>query len=78
MTSAFHHDTKFCSSCNEYVSYLSSIENSYCIQCGAEARMFSKSDWEALQAKLAARKPKGGRPRKEARRTAAAAARAAA
>ncbi|QDV05550.1 hypothetical protein Poly30_10480 [Planctomycetes bacterium Poly30] len=78
MTSTFHHDTKFCSCCNEYVSYLSSIESSYCVQCGAEVRMFSASDWEAVQAKLAARKSKGGRPRKDARRTAAAAARTAA
>lgn len=78
MTSAFHSQKKFCPCCNEYVNYLASIEHSYCIQCGAEARMLSKADWEALQTKLAARKPKGGRPRKEARRTAAAAARAAA
>jgi len=78
MTSAFHNDTKFCPCCNEYVNFLASIENSYCIQCGAEVRMFSKADWAAFQSKMEARKPKGGRPRKDARRAAAASARAAA
>ncbi|MFT6833794.1 MAG: hypothetical protein ACJAZN_003979, partial [Planctomycetota bacterium] len=52
--------------------------SSYCIQCGAQAQMFSEADRAAFQAKLAARKPKGGRPSKNARRTAAAAVRAAA
>ena len=78
MTSAFHNDTKFCPCCNEYVNYLASMESSYCIQCGAQAQMFSEADRAAFQAKLAARKPKGGRPSKDARRTAAATVRAAA
>ena len=72
MISAFHNDTKFCPCCNEYVNYLSSIDNSYCIECGAQVQMFSAADRLAFQAKLAARKPKGGRPRNGARRQAAA------
>ncbi len=74
MTSAFHNDTKFCPCCNEYVNYLASIDNSYCIQCGAQVQMFSEADRAAFQAKLAARKPKGGRPRKGTGRRHAAAA----
>ncbi len=72
MTSAFHNDTKFCPCCNEYVNYLASIDNSYCIQCGAQVQMFSAADRQAFQARLAARKPKGGRPRKAGRQAAAA------
>jgi anaerobic ribonucleoside-triphosphate reductase len=78
MTSTFHNDTKFCPCCSKYVHFLSSIELSYCVECGAQCEMFSKEDRLAFQAKMAARKPKGGRPRKNARREAATTARAAA
>ena len=78
MTSSFHADTKYCPCCDEYVKYLASIDTSWCIECGGEVRMFSKDDWAAFQAKMEARKNKGGRPRKNARRQAAAAQRAAA
>ena len=78
MTSAFHNDTKFCPCCSKYVNFLSSIELSYCIECGAQCEMFSEADRLAFNEKMAARKPKGGRPSKNARREVAAASRAAA
>ena len=76
MTNSFRDNKKFCPCCNAYVLYLASVEQSFCVECGSEVRLFSDSDWVAFQQKMADRKPKGGRPRKGAgrrgRRTAAA------
>lgn len=65
MSLSFHDDTKFCPSCDTYVRYLSSIDRSYCVDCGGEVRLLSESDWAKFQEQLEARKPKGGRPRKK-------------
>lgn len=75
--SSFHEDTKFCPCCNQYGRYLASFDRSFCIECGSEMRLFSDDDWSAFKTRMEARKPKGGRPRKNARRRAAAASRAA-
>lgn len=75
MRNTFQYDQEYCPCCASYVKYLASIENSYCIECGSEVRMFSDADWSAFKDKMQARKPKGGRQRKDALRTAAAAAR---
>ena len=56
--SDFQNDRKWCSACDGYVSYLMSIEKSYCVQCGAEVRLFSKEDWVAFSEKMEARKPR--------------------
>ena len=53
------------SSCPDYVAYLMSIEHSYCAKCGSEVRLFSDQDWTAFNESLQARRPKGGRPRKD-------------
>ena len=78
MSRSFHNDNKFCPCCDEYVRYLASVDRSYCVECGGAVRLFSPSDWGQFQEKMEARKPKGGRPRKGTRRTAAAAYRASA
>ena len=67
----FYNDRKFCTDCEKYVPYLMSVENSYCADCGGEVRLFSESDWKAFNEAMAARKPKGGRPRKKDRRESA-------
>ena len=59
MSHTFHDDTKYCPCCDAYVRYLASIEQSYCVQCGSEVRLFSAADWTAFQARLEAKKPKG-------------------
>jgi hypothetical protein len=59
----FYDDRKFCTDCNEYVPYLASIERSYCVQCGAEVRLFSTEDWERFQNGLGNR-PLAGRKTK--------------
>ena len=61
----YYNDQKFCPTCDDYVSYLMSVEHSYCTRCGNEVRLFSKDDWENFQNGLSAKRPKGGRPRKK-------------
>ena len=63
-TRDFYSDKKWCPSCDEYVNYLMSVEHSFCTNCGQEVRLFSKEDWSNFNDTLEARKPKGGRPRK--------------
>ncbi len=60
----YYADRKWCPTCTEYVSYLMSIEHSYCTQCGGEVRLFSSADWEAFNDSMDLKRPKGGRPRK--------------
>ena len=60
----YYSDKKWCPDCENYVSYLMSVEHSYCVDCGGEVRLFSKEDWEAFSEKMATRRPKGGRRRK--------------
>jgi hypothetical protein len=68
MSNSFLDDKKFCPCCDSYVNYLASIEHSYCVECGGEVRLMSEKDWAAFQARMEARKPKGGRPKKGAGR----------
>ena len=63
--SDFYSDRKFCDHCNKYVSYLMSVESSFCVDCGAKVHLFSKKDWRSFNASLQERRPKGGRPRRE-------------
>lgn len=60
----FYNDRKFCETCNDYVPYLQSIEQSYCAACGGEVRLFSQDDWQTFHAELKDRRPKGGRRKK--------------
>ncbi len=62
----FYSDCKYCHHCDNYVSYLQSMEHSYCVDCGNEVRLFSKEDWQRFNESLKDRRPKGGRPRKNA------------
>ncbi len=63
----YYSDKKYCPTCDDYVSYLMSIEQSFCTHCGGEVRLFSKDDWEQFNDSMAAKRPKGGRPRKTKR-----------
>ncbi|MCP3916407.1 MAG: hypothetical protein GY711_12690 [bacterium] len=63
----YYSDHKYCPTCDKYVSYLMSIEQSFCTQCGSEVRLFSKDDWQEFNESMAAKRPKGGRPRKSER-----------
>jgi hypothetical protein len=63
-TRDYYGDRKFCAQCNTYVTYLMSVDHSYCVQCGAEVRLFSKDDWSNFHQTIQERRPQGGRPRK--------------
>jgi hypothetical protein len=67
LDSDFYSDRKHCPCCNKYVSYLMSLDTSYCVECGGEVQLFSKEDWKSFNQSLSDRRPKGGRPRKNAR-----------
>ena len=49
----YYSDRKFCSHCNDYVSYLMSVDHSYCVECGNEVRLFSNDDWTTSSFDLA-------------------------
>jgi hypothetical protein len=59
----YYSDLKFCAKCDKYVSYLMSMDHSYCTACGERVRLFSEGDWAAFNETLSRQKPKGGRPR---------------
>ena len=67
----YYENQKFCPSCDCYVAYLQSVAQAYCVQCGGEVRLFSDEDWEAFNAGMTAKRPKGGRPRKNAKKDSA-------
>lgn len=60
----FYSDQKYCHTCEGYVPYLMSMDHSYCVHCGERVRLFSESDWKEFHESMKARRPKGGRPRK--------------
>ncbi len=64
---SYYNDRKYCDHCNKYVSYLMSVDTSYCVECGNEVRLFSQEDWHSFNEKLQSRRPKGGRPSKARR-----------
>ncbi|MEM8709720.1 MAG: hypothetical protein AAGG01_02110 [Planctomycetota bacterium] len=53
----FESDRKWCPACETYVSYLMSLDTSYCAECGGEVRLLSKEDWEQFSEQLKARRP---------------------
>lgn len=62
--SNFYSDRKFCTQCCKYVSYLVSLEHSYCCECGSRVRLFSENDWTHFHENLERNRPRGGRPKK--------------
>jgi hypothetical protein len=48
VTSDYDDDRRFCPQCIEYVRYLRSPEDSYCVQCASRTRLFSESDHQAF------------------------------
>ena len=64
--SSFYDETKWCDDCGKYVNFLLSLDHSFCVECGSKVRLYSSEDWTQINDELAARRPKGGRPRKRA------------
>lgn len=61
----YYNDRKWCHCCSQYVTYLMSLEHSYCAVCGNRVKLFSDEDWATFHKELKERRPKGGRPRKK-------------
>ena len=61
----YYSDLKFCVKCDKYVSYLMSMDHSYCTECGQRVKLFSQADWTDFHETLKNNKPTGGRPRKD-------------
>lgn len=58
----YYNSKKYCPSCREYVRYLQSIDESFCVACGSKVRLFSTADkkafLEGLKSEKQARKDK--------------------
>jgi hypothetical protein len=44
----YYNTKKYCPSCREYVRFLQSIDDSFCVECGSKVRMFSTADKTAF------------------------------
>lgn len=44
ITPQFDEDRRFCPCCDTYVSFLSSPEASYCVNCGSQCKVLSPQD----------------------------------
>ena len=65
---SFENDRKWCPECETYVPFLLSVNQSYCVDCGGEVRLFSKADWESFAETMSARRPQRGKRRSGASR----------
>lgn len=58
----YYNAKKYCPSCREYVRFLQSIDDSFCVACGSKVRLFSTADkkafLEGLKADKTAKKDK--------------------
>ncbi len=53
----YYNDHKYCTTCQKYVSYLMSVEQSFCVECGGVVRLFSNDDWEQFNTSISAKRP---------------------
>jgi hypothetical protein len=74
-SNSFYNDRKFCPCCEDYVAYLASPVQSYCIQCAGEVRIMSPEDWATFNHDRAKspvrRKGKGPASASQAKQTSA-------
>jgi len=61
----FYNDYKYCSACDKYVTYLMSIHDSYCTECGDKVRLFSQKDWEEFNHTPSPKKHKASQTRRK-------------
>ncbi|HEX6812987.1 MAG TPA: hypothetical protein VF384_15285 [Planctomycetota bacterium] len=45
----FYNERKWCDNCRQYVSFLMSVNYSYCVLCGGRVRLFSRADADSFQ-----------------------------
>ncbi len=63
--SNYYQERKFCPACDRYVRFLQSLDESFCVECGAKVRLFSPKDHRAFLRSL---KPQGRPGRKSDKR----------
>lgn len=52
----YYNSKKYCPSCREYVRFLQSLDESFCVACGSKVRLFSTADKQAFLDGLKAEK----------------------
>jgi len=52
----YYNARKYCPSCRDYVRYLQSLDDSYCVACGSKVRLFSSADKKAFLEGMKAQK----------------------
>lgn len=57
MQSDYDTDRKYCPTCGDYVPFLQSLEQSFCIQCGGLVSLFSEDDWTRFRHGLRLMRP---------------------
>ncbi|MFQ5507560.1 MAG: hypothetical protein ACE5F1_22585 [Planctomycetota bacterium] len=60
----YYNEQKWCEKCHDYVRFLMSVDQSYCVNCGSPVRLFSKKDWESFHSVLRQEKEKQGSRRR--------------
>ena len=54
--SDFYQEKKWCPRCNDYVRYMMSVNQSFCVQCGAPVKLFNKDDLAKFKTDMEKRK----------------------
>jgi hypothetical protein len=44
----FQNEKKYCPHCADYVCFLQSLNDSYCVECGSKVQLFSSDDKKAF------------------------------
>ena len=52
----FYQEKKWCTTCNDYVRYLMSVNQSFCIHCSTPVKLFNKEDLARFKTDLERRK----------------------
>ncbi len=52
----FYDEKKWCATCRDYVTYMMSVNHSYCAQCGERVKLFNKEDAKGFTEEVQKRK----------------------
>ena len=52
----YYEENKYCPQCDDYVRFLQSLAESYCVECGGKVSLFSKKDKQSFMRSLNAAK----------------------
>ena len=46
---SYYSDSMWCKTCKDYVHYLQSTEQSYCVECGSKVQFFKDEDLKRIR-----------------------------